>query len=186
VVVRDVSGHRVFASQVHDQGGLWLTRAPTGVRASASAWNGRAYAGPFRDLRAAGVTSRGGWVAHVAHRFTPTFVETSWRLSRFSGRARASVDVLFPTGVPGSKLVAVLRGGRERRVGSVRFPLRDVERFRVGGYVVVPRSQPRGAMVHALTPRPQSSAPHPGPTLAIQLVRAGHARHAAFRARIVM
>jgi hypothetical protein len=185
LLVRDVSGRRLFASQLHDQGRVWLTRAPEGVRASASAWTGRAYAGPFRDLRAAGIARGRDWVARVSHRFTAAFVETAWSLKGPRGGGRRTIDVLFPTGSHDAKIVAELRNGGERKVGTVRFALRDVARFRVGGYVVVPRSHPRGAMVHVLSPGPQSSAPDPGPTLAIQLVRAGHARHASFRARVL-
>lgn len=172
LLVRDVSGRRVFASQLHDRGRLWLTRAPSGVRASASAWTGRAYAGAFRDLRAAGIARGRGWVARVSHRFTTDFLETSWRLRGPRARVRVFVDVLFPTGSAGATIDAELRDGSVRRVGAVRFPLRDVVRFRVGGYRMEPRSRPRGASVHLLMSRPQSSAPDPGPTLAIQLVRA--------------
>jgi hypothetical protein len=187
LLVRDISGRRVFGSQLHDEGRLWLVRAPHGVRASASAWTGRAYAGPFRDLRARGIARGRGWVARVSHRFTAAFVDTSWSLRRATRPAapRATIDVLFPTGSRDARIVAELRNGRERPVSSVHFPLRDVARFRVGGYVVVPRSRPRGATVHALSPSPQDSAPNPGPTLAIQLVRAGHARNTAFHARVL-
>jgi hypothetical protein len=186
LLVRDISGRRVFASQLHDRGRLWLTRAPHGVSASASAWNGRAYAGAFHDLRARGISRGGGWVARVSHRFTASWVETSWQARRSSpGSARATMDVLFPTGSRDASVVAEMRDGRSVRVGSVRMALRDVARFRVGGYVVVPRSRPRGATVHVLHPRPQSSQPTPGPTLAIQLVRAGRARSASFRARVL-
>jgi hypothetical protein len=185
LLVRDISGRHVFASQLHDEGRLWLTHAPSGVRASTSAWTGRAFTGPFRDLRARAIARGGGWAARVWHRFTRQWVETLWRVSRAGARGRATVDVLFPTGVRDAAVVAELRGGGERRVGTVRFPLARVARFRVGGYVVVPRSRPRGAMVHVLQPRPQASAPNPGPTLAIQLVRAGGERAASFRARVL-
>ncbi len=58
LLVRDVAGRQRFATQLPDRGRLWLTRAPLGVRARASAWTGRAYAGPFRDLRASGPGAR--------------------------------------------------------------------------------------------------------------------------------
>jgi hypothetical protein len=81
----------------------------------------------------------------------------------------------------------VLRGGEERPLGTVRVPLRRVAHLRVtsahGSYVVLPRTRPRGATVHILRTRPQSSAPAPGPTLAVQLVRAGHGGGARFSAR---
>ena len=71
LLVRDVAGRQRFATQLPDRGRLWLTRAPLGVRARASAWTGRAYAGPFRDLRAAGLARGRGWTGRTSHRFTP-------------------------------------------------------------------------------------------------------------------
>jgi hypothetical protein len=81
----------------------------------------------------------------------------------------------------------VLRDGTTRRLGSVRVPLRRIAYLRVesahGAYLVLPRTRPRGATVHLMHPHAQSSAPLAGPTLAVQLVRAGRARSARFSAR---
>jgi hypothetical protein len=185
--VRDVSGRRDFATQLPDRGRLRLTRAPHGVGARSAAWTGRAYAGPFQDLRAAGVAAGGGWTARTSHRFTASFVHTTWTLQRTGARGRASVDVLFPSWGPEAEVTAVMRGGATRRVGSVRIPLRRIAHLRVtsrhGAYVVVPRRRPRGATVHMLQTRPQSSAPLAGPTLAVQLARASRVRTARFSAR---
>jgi hypothetical protein len=52
------------------------------------------------------------------------------------------------------------------------------------GYVVVPRSRPRRARAHILRPRRQSSAPRPGPTLAVQLARRTAFRLAKLTARV--
>ena len=61
----------------------------------------------------------------------------------------------------------MLRDGSRRRVGNVRIPLARVAHLRVrsrnGGYVVLPWRRPRGATVHLLHPRAQSSAPLAGP-----------------------
>ena len=77
----------------------------------------------------------------------------------------------------------MLRDGTTRRLGTVRVPLRRIAYLRVtsahGAYVVLPRTRPRGATVHLMHPRPQSSAPLAGPTLAVQLVRAGRAHGGA-------
>jgi hypothetical protein len=189
VLVRDISGRKVVASQLPDRGALRLTRAPSGVHASASAWTGRAFAGPFSDLRAAGIVREGGVAVRTRHRFTRGYVGTRWRVRRASGRSRQTVDVLFPsTGRGRARVTAVLRDGSERPIGLARRPLRQIVYLHVrsadAGYVVVPRSRPPGATVHLLRTRAQSSAPDAGPTLAVQLARESRARHAAFSARV--
>jgi len=187
LLVRDISGRQQFASQLPDRGRLHLTQAPHGVRASTSAWTGRAYAGPFQDLRAAGSARGSGWLARTSHRFTSFFVQTTWTLTRAGARGRATVDVLFPSWGSDAEVEAVLGDGSIRRIGTVRVPLRTVSYLRItsryGAYVVLPRTRPRGATVHLLHPRAQSSAPLAGPTLAVQLVRAGRDRGASFTAR---
>jgi len=187
LLVRDISGRQQFASQLPDRGRLHLTQAPHGVRASTSAWTGRAYAGPFQDLRAAGSARGSGWLARTSHRFTSFFVQTTWTLTRAGARGRATVDVLFPSWGSDAEVEAVLGDGSIRRIGTVRVPLRTVSYLRItsryGAYVVLPRTRPRGATVHLLIPRAQSSAPLAGPTLAVQLVRAGRDRGASFTAR---
>ena len=187
LLVRDVAGRQRFATQLPDRGRLWLTRAPLGVRARASAWTGRAYAGPFRDLRAAGVARGGGWTGRTSHRFTRSFVQTSWALWRTGASGRATVDVLFPSWGADARVTAVLRGGGTQRVSSVRLGLRRVAHLLVqsehGAYVVVPTQRPPGATVHLVHTQHQSSAPLAGPALAVQLVRRGRARTARFGAR---
>jgi hypothetical protein len=187
LLVRNISGRRTFATQLPDRGRLRLTMAPHGVRASTSAWTGRAYAGPFQDLRAAGIARGGGWTGRTSHRFTAFFVQTTWSLRRTGAGGRATADVLFPSWGSDARVTAVLRGGGTRRVGPVRIPLARISRLEVesrnGGYVVLPRRRPRGAAVHLLRPRAQSSAPLAGPTLAVQIARASRARSAVFSAR---
>ena len=178
----------MFASQLPDQGRLRLTAAPHGVRASASAWTGRAYAGPFQDLRAAGIARSHGWVARTTHRFVYDFAQTSWSLRRAGARGRATVDVVFPSwGGASATVTAVLHDGSSVRVGSSRIPLRRIAHLRIASryasYVVVPRTRPRGATVHLLRVAAQTSAPLPGPSLAVQLVREGRATSARFSAR---
>jgi hypothetical protein len=187
LLVRDISGRSTFATQVHDRGRLWLTRAPHGVGARSSAWTGRAYAGAFQDLRAAGIARGAGWTGRTTHRFTHYYVQTSWFLRRISASGRATVDVLFPSWGDDAEVDAVMRDGTVRRVGSVRIPLAGIAhllvRSRHSAYVVLPRAQPRGATVHLLRTSPQSSAPRPGPTLAVQVARESGAGTARFSAR---
>ena len=170
-------------------GTLRLTRAPSGMHASASAWTGRAFAGPFSDLRAVGIVRGNGVTVRTRHRFTRAYVSTQWTVRRAAGRARQTVDVLFPsTGRDSAEITAVLRDGSERRIGLTRRPLRQIAYLHVrsagAGYVVVPRSRPCGATVHLLRTRAQSSAPDAGPTLAVQLARESRARRAVFSARV--
>ena len=75
-------------------------------------------------------------------------------------------------------MVAVLRDGSRATVGRVR--LADVERFVVGsGYAIVPLERPVGAVAQLRRPAPQSSQPHPGPTLVVHIARVGRVRFAA-------
>jgi hypothetical protein len=143
----------------------------------------------FGDLRASGAVRGGGMVLRTRHRFTAAYVETAWSVRRSSARARLTADVTFPSvGRGRSSVTAVLSDGSLRSIGFERRPLADVAylyvRSRHGGYVVVPRTRPRAASLHLLAPRQQSSAPDPGPTLAVQIVREGRERRAAFSARV--
>ena len=187
LLVRDIAGRRAFATQRPDQGRLRLTQAPRGVRAHASAWTGRAYAGPFQDLRAAGVARGGGWTGRTNHRFTAFFVQTTWTLKRTGASGRSTADVLFPSWGSDATVTAVMRDGSARRVGNVRIPLKRIAQLAIvsrnGAYVVLPRRRPRGATVHLLHPRRQSSAPLAGPTLAVQIARNSRTRAVRFSAR---
>jgi hypothetical protein len=55
-----------------------------------------------------------------------------------------------------------------------------------GGYRVRVTAAPRGATAFALTPEPQSSAPRPGPTLALELAERARVRDVALAARITV
>jgi hypothetical protein len=184
LLVRDVAGHQVTASQLaraRVEPGvrpLRLTKAPRGAGAVSSAAVGRAYAGPFTDLRATGTAATRELAMRVSHRFTRDWIQTSWSATRRSGSARYSADVLFPSwrGASTASVVAVLRDGTRATVGSRLIPLTSVAylwvRSERSGYVVVPASRPKGAGLHTLSVKPQSSDPRPGPTLAIQIARA--------------
>jgi hypothetical protein len=193
-IVRDVNGRRVLASQVaraavsRSLTPLRLVKAPTGVTATASSAIGRAYAGPFTDLRATGTVSGRTAGIRVTHRFTPRSIQTRWDVTRRSSAAPYSVDVLFPsTGRSAAHVSAILRDGSRVEVGS-RIALSRVRRLEVvsrySGYTVTPLSRPAGAAVHVMRPAPQASAPDPGPTLAVQLERNARFDRTAFTARL--
>ncbi len=106
------------------------------ARPRATAPGGKVFAGPFHDLRARGTLTAGRFQAVTSHRFTPSTIETNWRLERRYGRARLRVDVLLPSwGAASARVVAVLRDGsrvslraRRRAAALARRALRDHER----------------------------------------------------------
>jgi hypothetical protein len=88
---------------------------------------------------------------------------------------------------------AILRGGRRVTLAGPghrrrSVSLRDVVYFYLAGedsgYVVVPTGRRPRATVHILRPTAQSSAPRPGPTLAVQLAQAKRFRRLGLSARI--
>ncbi len=192
VWIRDTAGHRLLGSQIgrasvsRGTTPLRLTKAPKGTAARASSGVGAAYAGAFKDLRAVGSTSGGGFRVTTGHRFTPGFIDTRWTIA--GGARSATTDVLFPSTGSSAKVTAVLRDGSRVRVGAERLPLARVERFEIesarASYTVTPLSRPKGAAAHTVQPSRQSSAPNPGPTLGIQVTRAAKVAKVAFAARI--
>ena len=176
LLVRDISGRRVFATQLPDRGRLRLTQAPHGVGARASAWTGRAYAGPFQDLRAAGIARGGGWTGADE---PPLHARSSCRRpGRCGGRAprgRASVDVLFPSW--GARRRGDRRDARRldaRGSGTCGSRCARVAQLRVREPARRATSCSRGRARAArrctcCTRAAQSSAPLAGPTLAVQL-----------------
>jgi hypothetical protein len=190
VLVRDVGGRRILASQVgrasvsRASTPLRLTRAPRGAGVTASARVGRAFAGSFRDLRATGTTNSRTLQVRTTHRFTPRFIETRWTIRRLRGKGRYSADVLFPSTGSGARVVAVLRDGRRVPVGSLAKVAYLHVQSEDAGYVVKPITRPSGATAHKMRPGPQPSAPRPGPTLAIQLTRAARFDTASILVRV--
>ena len=189
LVVRDRAGHRVLSTQRARTalGGrpLRLTRAPAGVGASTTAR--RAYAGSFRDLRATGTVRAGHLLARTSHRFTARFIETRWSL-RGARRHRAVVQ--FPSWGRGASVVAVGQDGSRTPLGGRRVALAGIDHLHVrsahSGYVIAPRRRPRGATVHLLHPRRQSSAPDPGPTLVVEILRPGARGRTMFAVRLTV
>jgi hypothetical protein len=136
LLVRDVNGRQVTASQhardrvVAGSSPLRLTKAPSGAGAISSAAVGRAYAGPFSDLRATGTSTTRELALRVTHRFTKDWIQTNWTVTRRSGRARYTADVLFPSwkgdGTAPAGITAVLRDGTSVTVGARRVRVSTV------------------------------------------------------------
>ena len=103
-------------------------------------------------------------------------------------RGRATADVLFPSWGRGARVTAVMRDGSTPPGRRRADPARAVAHLLVERATARLRRAARGraragATVHLLHPRPQSSAPLAGPTLAVQLVRKRRVRTARFSAR---
>jgi hypothetical protein len=154
---------------------LRLLRAPRGTH-PVRAHPRHAYAGPFETLDAEGWTTGPTVRIRSRHRFRAGHIESTWSLRPRTAHGRHSAHALFPSR-EGATVVVVGHDGRRRRLVAGRVRLRDVAWFELlgpgGGYVVVPRGHVPAVRAHLLRPAPQSSAPHPGPTLAVELVDGG-------------
>jgi hypothetical protein len=191
LLVRDTAGRRLFSSQTGRAAvrpGHAALRL-NGVRASVRTTARRAYAGRFSDLRASGTLTAGRFRAFTSHRFTRASIETRWSLWR-RGVARLRADVLFPSWGRRARVVAVLRDGTRVSLRARAVALERVKRFEIeserSGYTLVPLSRPAGAVARLLSTARQSSAPDPGPTLAIEVARGAAWRRAAFGARLTV
>ena len=169
---------------------LRLTRAPSGTGASVRTRPGKVFAGPFRDLRARGTYTAGRFRAVTSHRFTPTSIETRWALTRLRGVARLQALALLPSWGSAARVVAVLRDGSRVSLRSRSVALARVRHFEVisrrSGYTVVPLRRPARAVARVMVPSRQSSAPDPGPTLAVELAHGASWRRVSFAVRIMV
>jgi len=152
---------------------LRLLKAPRGASRPLTAYPSHAYAGRFSDLVCEAAT-RGRSASIVSHhRFVPEFVESRWSLVPHR-RTSHTVRLTFPTWGKRATITAVLRDGRRLEVGKARIPVRDVAWFHIAGadrgYVVVPMSPRLTGLARILRPERQGSAPHPGPTLVLELL----------------
>ena len=171
---------------------LRLLSSPRGRVGVAEPYPARPYAGPFDTLVAQGRLDSDEVVVDTTHRFHDAWIETRWSIER-RRRGRYTVDVLFPSWGRKARIEAVLRGGRRvtlamtgRRRRSI--PMRNVAYFYLAGedsgYVVVPTGRRPATRAYTLRPRKQSSAPRPGPTLALQLAHDERFRRLGLAVRI--
>jgi hypothetical protein len=195
VELRDTAGRVRLASQVARDDvdprvtPLRLTHAPSGVGIRASNPAARAYAGTFNELRATGSVASTAARVISAHRFTARTIETRWTITRTGGSGPLSADVTFPSWGRRAQVFARLRNGARRRVGARPLALRGVASFEVAGrdsgYAIVPLTSPPGAVARTVWPGVQSSAPAPGPSLSVGLVRGRRFKRVCFAVRMI-
>jgi hypothetical protein len=197
VLVRDRFAHEITTSQRPRSFAppfppITLLSSPRGRVAGAPPYPTRPFAGPFESLIAHGLTDSREVVVGTTHKFTTSYVETRWNIVR-KRRDRYTVDVLFPSWGKTARVEAVMRGGErvilaQRDAKRRKVSLRDVVYFYLAGedtgYVVVPTGRRPRATAHILKPKAQSSAPRPGPTLAVQLSRGRRFRRLGLTVRI--
>jgi hypothetical protein len=178
VTARPASDRRIPPS-------LRLVRAPVGVGSAGTPL--RPFAGRFRVLRVTGTASGAGVDARSTYTFRRTSIFGEWAV-RTRTTARRSAETLFPsTGGSQAAVWAILPGGQAVRLDH-QIMVRGVAAFWVqsqhAGYVVVPRDRVKGAVATIIQPKPQPSAPDPGPTLSIRLTSRLRKRTVHFSARI--
>jgi hypothetical protein len=159
-------------SVAHPQ--LRLIRAPRGASSHLAAYPQHAYAGRFEDLICEAAT-RGTSASIVSrHRFRSAYAEARWSVVPHASRAVHSVRVTFPSWGRDATITAVMRDGTRLQAGRDRIAMRHVAWFHVAGadrgYVIVPASASLPGLARVLHPKAQRSAPHPGPTLVVELL----------------
>ena len=171
VVVRDVANRTLLASQISRlqpslaDPPLRLTRAPRGT-GHVVAHPRHAYAAPFQRLDARGAVAAGDVRIVTVHRFRAEYVESTWTVSS-AGRARRSVDVLFPAWTSAAQIDAVLHDGTRVALGRGAISLARVAWFHLrgerSGYVVVVSDRTAlHATARTLATTPQRYEPRPG------------------------
>jgi hypothetical protein len=194
LVVRDTAGARVLASQTGralraGSPPVRLLRAPNLARATAARRAGRVFAGPFADLKATGTTNASGIAARTTHTFTARTITTSWSLRRHGSRG-LTASAMLPSHGRRARIDLVLRDGRTVRLGRTPVSAARVRSIAVrsddSGYEVDLLRAPRGATLSAVTVGAQSSAPRPGPSLAVRLATGTTWRTAALTVRLTV
>jgi hypothetical protein len=197
VLVRNASAKEVLFSQkahaeLPKRPPVELLATPRGPVLRAKPYPRRPYGGPFETIVARGHSQSAEASVETVHRFKSSHIQTRWKITR-RRRGRLTVDVLFPSWGRDAQIEAVLLDGRrvalaQKGISPRVVRARDVAYYYVAGedsgYVVVPIGVPARGLAHIVRPKRQSSAPRPGPTLAIQIVRHGRFHRIGLAARI--
>ena len=175
-VVTDGSGHTVLASQrpAGARTRLRLVRAARGAPVRPAAYPRVPLAGPFRHVGAEGVVSRRTQAISTTYRFDARRIDARWRIRCRMHCARRVPAIHFPTwGDARIRRHAARRdaratgpdAARRRRAGRARH-----RRGRLRAHPARPGRRRAAQRARCGRSRP---APHPGPTLEIQLPSAG-------------
>jgi hypothetical protein len=164
-----------------------LTRSPRGAVRKGLRYPRAPYAGRFTVLEANGFAQRAGVSFSSRYRFSSDRIDIGWHASR--GRSDVlSAEALFPSW-ESATINAVLETGEVRKLtapptGQGSVLLAAVNYFFIdgseGGYVVLPRAVPEGALAYVLQPAKQSSNPRPGPSLTVRIAPASRWRAVSF------
>ena len=188
-IVRDAAGRRLLATQDGRDSasrGLRLIRPRWGIT------RGRAFAGPFTDVRVAGHARGRGVDAAVRHRFTPRAIESRWLLRRRGARGPLVAVVCFPSwGGSSASVVATDREGRRRTLAlGSSLPLAGLRSLEVrstgAAYRIDRLRAPAGATLRLVRPPRQSSNPGAGPTVVMRVASGAGWTRASTAARIVV
>ena len=179
VVIRNRNGRTrlVTARPASDDGGrrrpLRLLRAPVGVGSAGTPCT----RSPARStsLRVTGM-ARGSGRERAVDLHVPAQGDRR-RLDRAGASTRKprSAEVLFPSyGGDQAAVWAILKSGEAVKLDAAR-PLQGIRGFWIQsaktGYAVFPVDRVKGSVVKIIQPKPQASAPNPGPTLSVFLTR---------------
>ena len=194
IVVRNHRSGRVTHSQRGRRSAsltnppLRLRTAPRGTARRPIAYPQHAYAGPFREIEAAGTTS--GPTADIVsrHRFRAGHIESTWHIApRAGARGEHSIRAQFPSWGTSATITAVLRDGTRHLLGNKPIAINRIAWLHIagedGGYVIVIRSRNPPGHARLLHPNTQPSAPNPGPTLALELLTHARLRHRTLTVR---
>jgi hypothetical protein len=215
LVVRDESDELELATQrpgrrIPRRPPLRLLSAPSGVGAALRSSPDRPFAGPFDTLTATGEERRGDLTARTTYRFARRWIQARWevearrepsnakrkdaakRRPKRKPLPRRTIEVQFPSWRGDGEarvFAAIVDGRRVPLAAGAAIPLTGITAFEVESdrarYRIVPLERPRGARARLVQPDRQSSAPRPGPTLAITLAERARVQEAEFAARLV-
>ena len=155
---------------------LILNKSPQGPITRVKRYPRSPHAGVFGEIETGGLIDRAGIRFRSRYLFKADHIHVHWQATRSRSDA-LSLEALFPSWEQTAKVNAVLADRTVQLVrvgsGSTQVPVANVRYFFIdcgeGGYVVLVRSFPAGAVARLLFPSEQSSNPRPGPSLSLRL-----------------
>ncbi len=155
---------------------LILNKSPQGPITRVKRYPRSPHAGVFTAIETGGLIDRAGVRFRSRYTFRTDRIDVAWQATR--GRSDPlSLEALLPSWEDTAKVNAVLADRTVQLAragdGSTQVDVATVRYFFIdggeGGYVVLVRAFPPGAVARLLFPSPQSSNPRPGPSLSLRL-----------------